>query len=224
MENLYIGLIGSLLILDTTILFQLSVSQPLVICTLLGVYFGDVPLGLQVGIYLQLLWLSSLPVGAAVVPEGNMAAIISAVMIFRYHHNMQMFYSVLIFAVLFGLLLSFIGGELVVLYRKYNVNILNRLTYQLHRGNVHSLPNTIVLSIILHMFAMFALISVGLYCGDYIFEKISLLPKVIEEYAYFCAIAILAAGTGLILHLYEGKLSRIFVLIGVVGGLIIPLI
>ena len=224
MDNLYIGLIGSLLILDTTILFQFSVSQPLIICTLLGYYFGDIPLGLQIGIYLQLLWLSSLPVGAAIVPEGNMAAIISAVMVFRYNQDMQMFHTVMILAVLLGLFMSYIGGEIVVVYRKHNANMLNRLQKQLQRGNISSLPYTILLSLILHTVIMFILIIAGLYCGDIIFVKLSHLPLWIEDYSYFGVIAILAAGTGLLLHMYKGKLSRIFILTGTVIGLIIPTI
>jgi len=223
-ENIFIGLIGSLLLLDTTILFQSSISQPLILCSLIGVFFGDIQLGIHVGIYLQLLWLSSLPIGAAVVPEGNMAAIVSAVMIFRYHQEMQMFHSVLILAVLFGLLLSFIGGELVVLYRKNNVTILNRLLNKLHSGDLKSLPNTVVFSLVLHTLLMFILLSVSLYCGDYIFENVSLLPLMVEEYAYFATIAILAAGTGLLIHMYRGLMSRIFILIGVVVGLLIPMI
>ena len=224
MENLLIGLIGSLLILDTTNLFQFSVSQPLIICALLGIYFGDIPLGLHVGIYLELVWLSSLPVGAAVIPEGNMAAIISAVMVFRYHQNMELFHSVLILAVLYGLLMSFVGAELMVVYRKYNVILLNKLTSQLQKGKIASLPLTILSSLTLHTVILTLLISAGLFCGDLSFEKIALLPPEIENYANFGAIGILAAGTGLLLHLYKGKISRVLILAGAVIGLIMPII
>jgi hypothetical protein len=76
----------------------------------------------------------------------------------------------------------------------------------------------------LHTFLFFIFITVGLYCGDYVFEKIYLLPVSVEEYSYFGVIAILAAGTGLLLHMYKGKMSRIFILTGAIAGIIIPVL
>ena len=69
---------------------------------------------------------------------------------------------------------------------------------------------------------MFFLILIGLFSGDFIFQYVTLLPSGIEEYAYFGTIAILAAGAGLLLHMYKGRLSRIFIICGALIGLIIP--
>ena len=49
MENLLIALIGSLIVLDTTVVFQFSFSQPLITCSILGWFFGDLQLGILVG-------------------------------------------------------------------------------------------------------------------------------------------------------------------------------
>jgi mannose/fructose/N-acetylgalactosamine-specific phosphotransferase system component IIC len=223
-EYIYIGLIGSLLILDTTVLFQFSVSQPLIICTILGFYFGDVPLGMQIGIYLQLLWLSSMPVGATVVPEGNMAALVSAVMIFRYHHDMQLFHTVMIMAIIYGLVLSYLGGELVVIYRKNNIRILHNLIRNLKDEDINSLPLSVMSSVILHTVLMFLVILSALSIGDFVFQYVSDFPAVIEKYARFAVISILGVGTGLLLQVYKDWISRVLILVGTGCGFLIPFI
>ena len=135
MENVYISLIGSLIVLDTTVAFQFLISQPIIACTLLGLYLGDPYLGMQIGIFLQLLWLSNMPVGAAIVPEGNFAAIVITALVVRYSQLYQNFYTILIIAILFGVLVSYFGGQLVKINRKANSFFLKKVIADIKRGD-----------------------------------------------------------------------------------------
>jgi PTS system mannose-specific IIC component len=139
MENIYIALIGSLLVLDTTVAFQFLISQPLIACTLLGWFLGDIQLGVQVGMYLQLLWLSSMPIGAAIVPEGNIAAIVITALVIRYNSNYDNFNTILICSLLFGIGVSYLGGELVVFLRKSNQYLLKNVLSLARRGKLNLL-------------------------------------------------------------------------------------
>jgi mannose/fructose/N-acetylgalactosamine-specific phosphotransferase system component IIC len=139
MENIYIGLVGSLLVLDTTVAFQFLISQPLIACTLLGWFLGDIQLGVQVGMYLQLLWLSSMPVGAAIVPEGNLAAIVIAALVIRYNNNYENFNTLLICGLFYGIVVSYLGGEIVVLFRKANQYFLHKALALARRGKLNVL-------------------------------------------------------------------------------------
>ncbi len=57
-------LLGGIAALDATPVGQTMLSQPLVVATLLGAVWGDWTTALQVGIVLQILAVSTLPVGA----------------------------------------------------------------------------------------------------------------------------------------------------------------
>ena len=124
LENVFISLVGSLIVLDTTVAFQFLISQPLIACTLLGWFLGDPYLGMQIGIFLQLLWLSNMPVGASIVPEGNFAAIVITALVIRYSQLFPNFYTVLIIGILFGVFISYVGGQLVIIIRKSNSYLL----------------------------------------------------------------------------------------------------
>lgn len=221
MENILIGLIGSLIVLDTTVVFQFLLSQPLITCTILGWFLGDLQLGIQIGFYLQLLWLSSIPVGGAVVPEGNVAAIITATFVLRYNEDMQYFHLVLIAAVFYGLLISFIGGELVVIYRKINVKLLNYVTKRIERGHIGVLNIVPFTSISIHYIMMFLLIMIMLFIGDLFFPYLSRLPQSWDIYCRYGVIGLLGVGAGMVLTLYQEKNANRFLAIGLILGTII---
>jgi PTS system mannose-specific IIC component len=220
-ENILIGLIGSLIVLDTTVVFQFLLSQPLITCTILGWFLGDLQLGIQIGFYLQLLWLSSIPVGGAVVPEGNVAAVITATLVLRYNSDMQYFHLVLVAAVFYGLFISFIGGQLVVIYRKVNVKLLNKVTREIERGHIAVLNIIPFLSISIHYLMMFVLIIFMLYIGDLFFPYFSNLPQKWDLYCRYGVIGILGVGAGMVLTLYREREANMFLAIGLILGTII---
>lgn len=221
MENILIALFGSLIVLDTTVIFQFLLSQPLITCTILGWFFGDIQLGLQIGFYLQLLWLSSIPVGAAVVPEGNVAAIITATMVLRYHYEYQYLNLVLVSGVFYGLVISYIGGQLVVIYRKINVKLLNNVLVHIERGQIGFLNRVPFMSISLHYIMMFILIFIMLSLGDMIFPMARRVPLVWDAYCRYGVIGILGIGAGMVITLYEQKKANRYLAVGLLLGTLI---
>ena len=64
MPNFLIALFIGFLSLDTTIAFQMLISQPIFSCGILGWIFGNPALGIEIGIMMQLLWINIIPSGA----------------------------------------------------------------------------------------------------------------------------------------------------------------
>ena len=219
MENVLIGLLGSLLVLDTTVAFQFLISQPLITSTLLGWFLGDMQLGLEVGFYLQLLWLSSMPVGAAIVPEGNIAAIVITALVLRYNAIYHNFYTLLVTGIIYGILVSFVGGELVVLYRKINVKLMQKLLYKAKMGYFFRLSRINLTALFLHYVLMFILITIALFCGDILYGFFESIPADWEQYFRYGSIGIIGIGVGLILPLYREKSNLVFIIIGLVAGI-----
>jgi mannose/fructose/N-acetylgalactosamine-specific phosphotransferase system component IIC len=217
-ENIIIGLFGSLIILDTTVIFQFLLSQPLITCSILGWFLGDLQLGIQVGFYLQLLWLSSIPVGGAVVPEGNVAAIVAGSMVLRYNMDYVYLNMVLVAAVLFGVMISYIGGQMVVAYRKLNIRLLNTVHHKIEGGHTSILNIIPFISIFVHFLMMCVLISLSLYLGDLIFPFIHKLPAHWDVYCRYGVIGTLGIGAGLVLTLYQENQAGKYILLGILIG------
>jgi mannose/fructose/N-acetylgalactosamine-specific phosphotransferase system component IIC len=224
MENIYIGLFGSLLILDTTVAFQFLISQPLIACPLLGWFLGDIQLGLHVGMYIQLLWLSSIPVGAAIIPEGNIAAIIITALVIRYNHNFTNFNTILICGVLFGVLISYLGGELVVFFRKTNLLFLNKLLPYARKGKLNVLTLINFTALVFHYTLMFALIVLAMYLGDFIFNYVSQIPVEWDKYFKYSVLALIGIGAGLIFSTFKEKNYQLFISIGIITGCLLFII
>ena len=218
MENIYIGLLGSLLVLDTTVAFQFLISQPLIACTLLGLFLGDMQLGVQIGMYMQLLWLSSMPVGAAIVPEGNIAAIVVTALVIRFNQNYENFNTILICAILFGVLVSYLGGELVVFYRKKNQFLLQKAIAYAQKGRLYIFSGINFIALIFHYTLMLILIVLAMYLGDIIFKYVQQIPLEWEKYFKFGVMALIGIGSGLVLSIFKEKKFKLFIAAGVVVG------
>lgn len=65
-QALWLSALGALLALDTVMVGQFMIAQPLVVGGIFGYLLGDVSSGLLIGAMIQLLWLGVLPVGAYV--------------------------------------------------------------------------------------------------------------------------------------------------------------
>lgn len=79
MEQLIPYLLGALVAviagLDRTAALQVMISRPLVVAPLTGLLLGDPRTGLTIGMFLELLWLCRLPVGASVPHDDTQVAV-----------------------------------------------------------------------------------------------------------------------------------------------------
>lgn len=221
MDNILVGLIGSLIAFDTTAAFQFLISQPLIACTFLGWLLGDVQMGLLVGFYLQLLWLSSLPVGAAVIPEGNIASIVTTTLVIRFSPEIESFNILMVLAVLFGLAVSYTGGKAVVLDRRMNKRFIEKFENSLEHGNMNFLRRAHIMALAFHFVVMFVLILSALFVGDFLFEYVRYIPAQWDMYFEKGIIVLLGIGVGLVFPLFkESKFSK-FIYGGLAIGILI---
>lgn len=66
--------------LDRTAALQIMISRPIVAAPLVAWLLGDVGVGLEIGLMVELLWLARLPVGAAIPPDDTQVAIAATVL------------------------------------------------------------------------------------------------------------------------------------------------
>lgn len=63
--------------------------RPLVACTLMGLALGDLPTGIMLGGFLELIALGWMNVGAAMAPDSALASTISALVVIQGHQNIE---------------------------------------------------------------------------------------------------------------------------------------
>lgn len=66
--------------LDRIAALQIMISRPIVAAPLVAWLLGDVAVGLEIGLMVELLWLARLPVGAAIPPDDTQVAIAGTVL------------------------------------------------------------------------------------------------------------------------------------------------
>lgn len=87
LDVVMVAVLGAAINLDRKSAFQIMVSQPLVLVPLMGLVFDSLQTALHVGIILQLLWMSSLLVGASVPPNETIAAAVIGGIVLLYERH-----------------------------------------------------------------------------------------------------------------------------------------
>lgn len=94
--------------LDTTYVGQLLISRPLFIGTLLGALTGNLFLGLQIGIFTELIYIDYLPIGGVVPPSGTITA--TTALLMNYFFKMDIY---------FAFFVGIICGQMFAFLEKY---------------------------------------------------------------------------------------------------------
>ena len=199
-------MIGALISLDTVAVFQILISQPIVACTLIGWLSNDPMTGIYIGLMMQLIWISTLPVGAVTFPDGNLGAIVASIIATNTVDIIPEYKSlVILFSVIFGLLMSFIGAHALNTVRTGNVYILNRLLDSVEALKLNQVGKAIGWSLAVNFVILFILTLVSALIGISIVEAVFTLN--IDSwihYTRYAQIVILGSGAGLTFTLVKG--------------------
>ena len=124
-KNLLItSIVGGLIGLDRTAIFQTMISQPIVAAPVMGLLLGNFAYGIAVGIVLQLIWLPSLQIGAAIVCNSTLASVLVTASTIEVSNSLSQpdgsFTSIAAFSIFLGLPLLIFEQKLDILVRKAN--------------------------------------------------------------------------------------------------------
>jgi len=174
-----------------------------------------------VGIYLQLLWLISLPVGGVKIPEANVASIVTSTLILRFAPDGIYFNLVFVAGILYGILISYIGSEFVVVHRRLNSTIFNRVYSAVQNGHSSAVGFMVFSAILLHFLLMFALIFAALSLSDLYIPLLKRIPASWYKFFDHGMAVVLGIGCGLILTIFKDKGCKRMITLGIVIGIIL---
>ena len=219
-EILSVSIWGGIVALDTTAALQILISHPLVSCSMIGLLLGNFPLGFTIGIILELIWLSELPVGAATFSEGNIGSTVaSAVAIITFEQTTRISPSIAL-SLLVGLFIAHVGGRLVILMRQINSyfynNLLSRNTItEKHVARTHYLG-------IAFSFLLGALLTAAGFVtfGYFIVPPlVALAPRTVDPIFDQIGAAFLGIGSGVLTYMFFQKQKWWLFVIGIIFGI-----
>jgi hypothetical protein len=89
------------------------------------------------------------------------------------------------------------------------------------KGNFDTLGKTVLFSAVLNFFRFFVIIFIGLVLGDILLSNIiGTLPAIWNIYAKYTMLTLWAMGLGLGMTLYDKKDVRLYILMGIVLGIV----
>lgn len=197
MSNAWMAMLIGLLGLDTTIAFQMLLSQPIFACTILGWVHGDVVLGLEIGTMLQLLWLHIVPAGASTFPEGNLGSMIVAALALQFA-SLERPHTVFTLALLAGMSVSYLGQRLTSLDRRVNSRLFDASVGAAERMAFRQIAALTALSVVKSWLLMSLLAYLVLLVGQWILpELVAQVPAAWE--ARLAVVPLLVWGIGIAL-------------------------
>ncbi len=202
---LFIG--SGIVALDTTAVGQVLFSQPLIACTFLGIFLGDFSTGLLIGVIMEMLWLKLIPIGGAMFYEGNIGSFAAAgIAIFCLRTEPDSMHIVVLYALLAGILFSYVGGKVTILHRQFTQVIVNYAIARAKAGREGSVTYGHLMSILSIFigggFFGVLCISLGYAIGPHV---TGLIPVSYNKFAHAGIMSIWGTGIGMILSMFWQK-------------------
>lgn len=161
-----VTLLGGVLALDRRGAFQVMVSQPLVIIPAIGLLLGNLPAALWLGAVVQLLWMSSLIVGASVPPNETLASVvIGGVALLYDRHFAPTDMAAETLAILIAAPVAQLGRWLDIRLERENLLLCVRADEAALAGNPWTLARLPFIGLLRTLAAEAALIAGGLILG-----------------------------------------------------------
>ncbi len=218
-ELLVIALWGGIVSLDTTAALQGLISHPLVSCTITGLLLGNVFLGFFVGIVLELLWLGELPIGAAYFAESNLGATAAAAIAVISAQQTGRPTVALPLALMLSVVISLIGGKLVVLIRNHSGRNYQKLVNN-DTLTINSINKSHFQAIALSFLSGAVLIALcsGLFGWLILPTLIQYLPVTADTLLEPVAPAFLGLGCGVLISLFINRKNWALLALGLALG------
>ena len=141
--------VSGLLSLDRRAALQLMISQPLVAVSVIGWIFGEASLGVMLGAYLQLLWMSCVLFGSNIPRNDTLASVTIAGAIFLYgRHVGELEPAIWSLAILIGAPTCIMGQWLDIKLDHLNLGLANQADEAARNGSTKTIAFLVFLALV----------------------------------------------------------------------------
>ncbi len=162
--------VGGLAALDATPVAQTLASQPLVTATILGAIWGDWSTALGVGVVLQILAASTLPIGARTPEDYSVGGVVGTGVALSiaagapFEHVRQ---AACLTGVMAGMVVASLGVPLLRAQRRWNEGLARWCEGELRAGRERALAESQGAAVALAFAIGLAVTALGMACGHW---------------------------------------------------------
>lgn len=217
--------LGGIIAIDSEAAWQVMISQPLVACPIAGMLFGNLEVGLMVGILMQLPFLVEIPAGGARQSFSNLGAFVGAGLAAELSHVASALPNLsLVSAVTFAILISRIALPLVQVTRGVNLLLVKKAEAAIAAGRLRAVSIYQYLGV-----ANAFVFGICFSAGFWVLGQYLLLPLVqsvspaLEQQISLVKTVLFGAGIGAMAWLFVNRSTLRFSILGAVVGWVILL-
>jgi mannose/fructose/N-acetylgalactosamine-specific phosphotransferase system component IIC len=210
-------LLGTWAGIDSTSVGQFMVSRPVVSATLAGWVAGDAAAGALVGLVLEAIYLTVLPVGASRYPEVGPAAVVAGALFARSPGDPAIMLTVALFALTWAAL----SGASVRLIRKVNIRLMEGVSTVPDAAIV--LARRHVAAVLIDVSRAAVMTATGLVVLAAAIASVPAWTGTSPAIAHVALWSLAAAGLSAGLHLFGDRRRRLFLVGAACGALFLAL-
>lgn len=203
-----IGLISVFVILDSRILGRLNFERPLISCTLVGLFLGDLKTGLAVGAQMEMVTLGMMSIGASGV-NMNMGSIVGCALVISTGADVEMALTVAVPMTLLNSLLGTLGSVIRIQFTHIIDGYVEKENYKMAL-QVHRVWGPILYS----LFAFIPVFLVLIIGADAVQAIVDTIPTWLSKGVSLGANLICFYGFSLLLTTMINKKNAIYFFIG----------
>ena len=225
-EILLISFIGGIIAVDTAPGWQIMISQPVVACPVIGLIFGELQLGILMGILLELPWLTNIPLGGVHGSEGNLGAVVAtSLAIYLKAKNVNTENIIVIISIMYSLAISRLGIYLVEYMRSANLNLIHLADDAATRGDTKRISWLNMMGIVYSFLLGFALVFLGFALGIFVLPSLAKFVHKDFDIAFGLAkYGLLGLGVGGVATLFISKKTKLYFIVPFGAGVLIFLL
>jgi mannose/fructose/N-acetylgalactosamine-specific phosphotransferase system component IIC len=225
-EVLLICLIGGLVSIDTASGWQIMISQPVVACPVIGLIFGNVEMGIMMGVLLELPWLINIPTGGTHGSEGNLGAVVAAsVGVYLLDNQVNTENIIIIASILYSLLVSRIGRHLVEFMRRENIKLLYGADRAASVADLQKITLLHLMGVVYAFILGIVLVGISFTIGILVLPAlVGFIPEYFDFAFGVAKYGILGVGFGVIATLFISRETRWHLIVAFLFSLAVLLI
>ncbi len=207
MEIFGVSALIALICLDQKHAFQLALSQPLILCSVIGFLLGDFQTAIYFGLFVQLIWLGNLPVGASTTPQGNIASAVGCVLYIQFNESYAQFGQVLLLLVfMYTILLSFLGGQLDVRMRNFNIRLFDFAINNISDDKKANIGKIVFSALTIQYFVNLLFVLATVISGKFFLRFLTKFFSIeLAPVWQYLDLAIIGVGIGMVMSVYKGR-------------------
>jgi len=145
MNLLLISVLGGIFVCDVVAFGQFIISRPIFCAPVTGLVLGDITTGLYVGLVMELIWITVIPLGSAVPPDSTVVAV-SAAYLGSFAAGDRGY---IVFLILLLIPVGILFKKLDIIHREFNSFFINKIEEKIDDGDFKSIDKSVYLSVFL---------------------------------------------------------------------------